>query len=717
MFKFLFLLIAVLLNAYANDKVEIYAGSIESKDNIVEASGGVTVIYKDYILNAKRAVYNKNSEDLELFGSVNAVSGADYKLLGERAKLNLTNKERTFQPFFMLEKKSNVWISADEGYSKDKDTKISSGIVSGCNPSNPLWKMKFSSSEYNTDSKWLNLYNMRLFIYDIPVLYTPYFGYSLDTTRRTGLLVPALGISELEGFYYEQPIYIAEQNWWDLELKPQVRTHRGYGGYATFRFVDSYNSGGEFVTGYFEEKQNYFDAQNLAHDSHYGFNFKYNNTNFINQWFGTNLSGQSGMYIDINNMNDVDYINLSTNDTTSNATATQVISRANLFYNTDENYFGAYFKYYKNLTLENNENTLQKLPTLQYHHYLEALFKDHLLYNIDVQSTNIDREINKKVVQTDINIPFTLQTSVLDEYLNLAYEVQLNVQHSSFSGKEETPTGDYHDGYFARYFHTLSESTQLTKAYEDYTHVVSFGSTFTFEGAEQTNGFYDDTKDFCSQIENQMSPQCDFYNIPVVDESIKLNFSQYIFDSNNTQIIYHRLSQAINYAENSGNQLGELENELDYQITDSVKYYNNMFYSYLENSFSKTFNQISYNTDKFNISFSHLYRDTFLPSTTTYTPYTSYLTSSARYNYNEHYSYHMTYNYDLENSLKKSAEIGFMYKKRCWDFGIRYLENVRPILAADGSSSFINDKYIFFTIALRPFMTPSRANDFSARLP
>lgn len=255
MFKFLFLLIAVLLSAYANDKVEIYAGSIESQDNVVEASGGVTVIYKDYILNAKRAVYNKNSEDLELFGSVNAVSGADYKLLGERAKLNLTNKERTFQPFFMLEKKSNVWISADEGYSKDKDTKISSGIVSGCNPSNPLWKMKFSSSEYNTDSKWLNLYNMRLFIYDIPVLYTPYFGYSLDTTRRTGLLVPALGISELEGFYYEQPIYIAEQNWWDLELKPQIRTNRGYGGYGIFRFVDSYNSSGEFTTGYFEEKR------------------------------------------------------------------------------------------------------------------------------------------------------------------------------------------------------------------------------------------------------------------------------------------------------------------------------------------------------------------------------------------------------------------------------------------------------------------------------
>jgi LPS-assembly protein len=722
MFKLLFLLILINISIYAKDKVEIYAGSIESKDNIVNASGGVTVIYKDYILNSKSAIYNKKSEELDLFGNVRAVRGTDYKLLGENAKLNLANKERTFQPFFMLEKKSNVWISGDKGYSQDKDTEITSGVVSGCKPSDPLWKMKFSSASYNSDSKWLNLYNTTLYIYDIPVIYTPYFGYSLDTTRRTGLLVPAFGISDIEGFYYEQPIYIAEQNWWDLELKPQIRTNRGSGIYSTFRFADSPTSGGEITTGYFKEKQSYFTDQKLANDSHYGYNLKYENGNFINQWFKTSFDGQSGMYVDIQNMNDVDYINLSTNDVVENATATQVLSRINLFYNNDKNYFGAYFKHYKDLTLESNENTLQKLPTFQYHNYLTALFKDHLLYDIDVQSTNITRDINKKVLQTNVNIPVTLQTSLLDEYLNLSYTSQLYAQHSSFSGNEDITTGQYHDGYFTRYSHLLSESTQLTKAYEEFTHVINFGSTFAFKGAESRSGYYDDAQDFCSLVENQSMPQCEFYNVPNVKDTVKLNFSQYIFDLEARQILYHKLSQVINTNESSSNRLGDLENELDYQITNSIRYYNNMFYNYDEHSFSKMFNQISYNTTKFNLSFAHLYRDTFLhatPATSSavaYTPFTSYVTSSATYNYDEHYSYHATYNYDLENRLKKSSEIGFLYKKRCWEFGIRYLENIRPILQ-DGVSSSISDKYIFFTIVLKPFMVSSRASDFSYKLP
>lgn len=716
MFKFLFLFTLFISFLYANDKVEIYAGSMDAKGNIVNAFDGVTVIYKDYILNATKATYNKSSEELELFGDVSATRGVDYKLLGKQAKLNLANKERTFKPFFMLERKSNVWISADKGYAKDKDTEISSGVVSGCNPNNPLWKMEFSSSEYNTESKWLSLYNTVLYLYDIPLFYTPYFGYSLDTKRRTGLLMPALGASDLEGFFYEQPIYIAQQNWWDLELKPQVRTNRGYGGYSTFRFADSEISGGELTTGFFKEKNSYFIDQKLVHDSHYGFNFKYNNKNFINQWLGLNLKGQSGIFVDLNNMNDVDYINLSSNDTVNNVTATQVLSKINLFYNTNEDYFGAYFKYYKDLTLENNERTLQKLPTFQYHHYLDTFFKHHLLYNIDIQSNNIRRDTDKKVVQTDINIPVTLQTSILDDYLSLSYKIQFYGQHSSFSGSEEVQTGEYHDGYLARYYNILSESTQLTKAYEEFTHVISFGSTYTFKGAEQKNGFYQDTTSFCSLAENQGTPQCEFYNVPLVDETIKLNFSQYLFDSTARQILYQRLSQVINYNEGSQNRLGELENEFDYQITQGIKYYNNMFYNYYKNSFSKTFNEISYNTNKFHISLSHLYKDTFLPSSSTYTPYTSYITSRARYNYDEHYSYHLSYNYDLENSLKKSAEIGFLYKKRCWDFGIRYLENIRPILTQTGSSS-IADKYIYFTIALRPFMSSNRTSDFNVRLP
>ena len=719
MFKFLTAFIIFIALAHAGDKVEIYATSMDAHDNIVNAYGDVTVIYKDYVLTSKEAVYDKVSGELELFGNVRATQGANYKLLGERAKLNIAKKERTFQPFFMLENTSKVWMSGVEAKAIDEDMEVASGVLSGCNPNDPLWTMEFSSSTYNTQDKWLNIYNARIYIYDIPVLYTPYFGYSLDTTRRTGLLVPALGLSDNEGFYYEQPIYIAEQNWWDLELKPQIRTNRGYGSYGTFRFVDSPSSKGELTGGYFKEQEAYASQQYLAHDSHYGFGLNYDNNDFINQWLGTSLKGQSGLYVDANNMNDVDYLNLSTNDTTQSATSTQILSRINMFYNTDNNYVGAYFKYYKNLNVINNELTLQKLPTFQYHRYLETFFDNHLLYNLNIQANNIQREKDKKVLQTNLDIPITLQTSLFDEYLNLSYTAQIYGQHSSFSGDENISTGTYKDGIYARSKNIFQASTELTKSYEDFTHVAGFGATFVLHGSETKTGFYEDTASFCSKLENKSTRQCEFYNLNDVEDALQLDFTQYFFDASAKQKIYHRLAQTISY-ENVENNLGELENELDVQITDNLNFYNNIFYNYYEDSFSKVFNRISYNRGGFTFGLSHLYKDTFVDYDELakgINPYTSYITSSASYTYNSHYSYHARLDYDMQTALKKSSEIGFMYKKRCWDFGLRYVESNRPILTTAESAS-VYDRYIYFTIVLKPLMTSgAESSNFAAKLP
>ncbi|MDT8339518.1 MAG: LPS-assembly protein LptD, partial [Sulfurimonas sp.] len=253
MLKLLLLLSILLACAVANDKVEVYATSMVTKDNIVTADGEVVVIYKDYYLSAKKAVYDRNSGKLELFGNIRANQGENIKLLGEYAKLNIAEKERMFKPFYMLERTADVWISGDSSYAKDTEVEIDTGVMSGCDPNNPLWKMEFTSSDYNSDTMWLNLYNARIYIYDIPVFYTPYFGYSLDTTRRTGLLPPMVGFSDKEGFYYEQALYIAQSNWWDLELRPQIRTNRGSGIYTEFRFVDSKVSKGSLAAGYFKE--------------------------------------------------------------------------------------------------------------------------------------------------------------------------------------------------------------------------------------------------------------------------------------------------------------------------------------------------------------------------------------------------------------------------------------------------------------------------------
>jgi len=696
----------------AQDKVEIYASSMESKDDIVKAHDEVTVIYKDYFLTSKEATYDRKSGKLELFGSVRANYKNSYKILGDYAELNIIDKTKSFKPLYLADSKSQVWISSSSADADDVSLEIKAGTMSGCNPNNPLWTMDFTSSTYNTKTKWLDIYNARLYIYDIPIIYTPYFGYSLDKTRRTGLLLPGIGFSSEEGFYYEQPIYIAEENWWDLELSPQIRSSRGFGMYAKYRFVDSSISQGELNLGYFKEKDAYYKQNDLMNDSHYGFNFKYTNTDFINQWFDLNLDAQSGLYIDITDMNDVDYINLSTNNSIDTVTTSQVLSRINMFYNDNKNYYGAYFKYYKDLTLKDNDNTLQKLPTFHYHRYLDTLLDEHFLYNLDVKSNNIYRKINKTVIQTDINAPLTLQTNLFDEYLNLSYIAYIYAQHSSFSGEEQVASSDeYKDALYLNQYNILSASTQLTRSYEDSIHVIEFEGQYTFDGFEQKDGFYNYNSKFCSDIANKDDSRCEFYNITDLQESLELSFSQYLYDNLGNEKIYHKLSQQILTKESGDERYADLENELDFHFDDSFNFYNNMFFNYNENKFSKIYNRISYNDEDIDISVSHFYRDFFNSKND------SYMTFYSKYNYDTHYSYTLRYDYDLELNLRKNAEIGFLFQKRCWEFGLKYVENNRPVLTLNSNSDSTKDRYIYFTIVFKPFMESSDTPIFIHKLP
>lgn len=719
MLKLLLLLAIFTLYAVADDRaVEVYATSMSTQGDIVKADGEVVVIYQDYFLSAKRAIYNKESGELELFENISATQGSNVRFLGQYAKLNIAQKERSFKPFYMLEERSEVWLSGAESYSKESDIDIRSGVMSGCDPNNSLWKMEFTSSEYNTETMWLNLYNARIYIYDIPVFYTPYFGYSLNTKRRTGVLPPMIGLSSKEGFFYQQSLYIAEQNWWDLELKPQVRTNRGSGVYSTFRFVDSEISKGSLTTGFFQEKNDYFNENRLANSKHYGFNFLYENSDILNQWLNTNLKGQSGLYVDVVNMNDVDYINLSTNDTTQSSTATQLLSRINLFYNTDNNYFGAYFKHYKDLTLSSNEKTLQNLPEIHYHSYLDTLLDDHLLYSVDIKNNNYYRSVGKSATQTDLNIPLTLQTSLFDEYMNIAYKTNLYLQHTDFKGNQEStvPPSDYNSGLFGRNYHAVAVSSQLTQSYNKVTHVIDFGSQYQVAGSEFENGYYDEQKDYCSKDANLLDPICEFYNIKDIKDNLQLYFSHYLYDISGKQIFYHKLAQNTIYEKYTGER-NELENELDYQIDDRINFYNNMFYNYEEGAFSKNFNKISYADDAFSLGLSHIYKNSFLKEQKI-SPITSYMTASLGYRYDKNYSYTLRHNYDLERKDKKGFEVGFLYQKRCWDFGLAYLENNRPILSRDGSSDSVYDRYIYITIRLKPMMrSDGTLSGFMYRLP
>lgn len=685
-----------------DERVELLGTVVDVNGSVATASGNPVVLYQDQILSADELSYDRNTSVIEAKGSVNVFKAQQYHIISDYTRIDLLNETRYTRPYYMFDQDSGLWMNTEEAQSCKNEIDLASGAVSGCDSHNPLWKIRFSSADYNTEKMWVDLYNARLVVEDVPVFYLPYFGYPTDRSRRSGLLIPTIGVSNIEGFYYQQPVYFAPQNWWDAEFRPQIRTSRGSGMYADFRFVDTLSSQGSIRTGYFKEQAQYVADYDLANSKHYGYDVNYRHTAPLREWFDLDLDGESGLYVNGSWMNDVDYLNLQRTDVTQNVTSNQILSRLNFFYNSEDNYFGTYLKHYQYLDRSSNDQTIQTLPSLHYHRYLESFFRDHILISADAMVTNFYRPDGEQAVKGDFTIPLTFQTPLVDEYLDLSYTATAFSNVIGFYGNPQSgDTTHYTEGVYAQLDHTLALSSTLVRPYESLTHVVTPSISYTAAGNRFYNGYYASYHDVCTEDPTNIS--CQYYSLNEPSDTLSLGLNNYLFESGK-QFLVDRLSQNYRYND-PRNYYGELRNELEWEISTAVSYYNQTAYNHDRNRITKEQNTVRYNDGIVTAGVSHYYTDELKYDNTQLRDvpvYASYWTADAAYQYNRHYRFFGLLAYDYREDLLKRSEIGFLHSQRCLDFGIRYVQNRRPMLTNLNASNSVNDSYIFITIILKP---------------
>lgn len=686
------------------DRVELYGENVDVNGSIATAVGDPVALYQDQILSADKLTYDRNSSTFEAIGNVNVFKAKQYHILSDYSRLDLINETRYSKPYYMVDQDSGAWISTDEAKACKNEIDLASGSVSGCDSHDPLWKIRFSSADYDTEEMWVNLYNARLQVNDFPLFYLPYFGYPTDKTRRSGLLIPSFGLSNSEGFYYQQPIYFAPQNWWDAEIRPQIRTSRGSGMYTDFRFVDTASSQGSIRLGYFKEQVKYAEEYDLANIKHYGYDVNYRHSAPLREWFDVNLKGESGLYVDGSWMNDVDYLNLQQSDETQNVTANQVLSRINAYYNSEDNYFGTYLKHYQYLDQESNDQTIQTLPSLQYHRYLESFLDNHILVSADAIATHFYRPDGKRAIQGDFTVPLTFQSALFDDYLDASYTATAFSNVIGFYGNPKSgETTNYEEGLYAQLDHTFALSSTLVRPYESLTHVITPSVSYTLSGNRFYDGYYKTYHDNGTCAAGSTLPACDYYSLNEPSDTLSFGLNNYLLEGGK-QFFVDRLSQNFRY-DDEGSYYGELQNELEWEISSAVSYYNQTAYNHDRNRITKEQNTVRYNDGIVTAGVSHYYTDELRYDSTlsrNITQYASYWTADAAYQYNRNYRFFGVLAYDYREDLMKRSEIGFLYSQRCLDFGIRYVQNRRPILTNTTGNDSVDDSYIFITLILKP---------------
>jgi LPS-assembly protein len=655
---FSFFLFSVLLFATNNILVEVNARDINNSGDIIKASNGIEVIYQDSIIRANRVIYNKKTKKLKLIGDVEMIGYNSTKEQANEVDIDLNSTQAEFKRLFWVTD-NDIWIVSKNAKKQDDIYITGASVLSSCDISNPIWKLAFDRSQYNKSNKYIKLYNAIMYFMDVPVFYSPYLAFPTNKQRRSGLLSPLFGYEIDDGFIYEQPIFWAIAPNMDLEFNPQIRTKRSYGEYSTFRFADTKYSHGGIRVGYFKDKSSYESANNKD-DSHYGIEFKYDNSNVFSKY-------NDGLYINAIYLNDIDYLNLQKTSFGDFGQSALQESKLNYYIQNNDYYVGVNTKYFINTRANvDNDTTLQILPSIQLHKYLDEIFFKNLTYSIDMHIDNYYRKegINLKQLQFEVPIEYTL--SLFDDYFGLSLEENIYYSKYFFSN------GDFsYDKFkYMSNLHRIKLFSDLSKKYSSFIHILQSSIFFITPGYESQEPI--SSSDFSND-------QQALLNVGLPQKHYEFALNQYFYDNAMNLIFSQRLYQ-IYYAKKTSirpYKWADLHNEMIYN-TKHWQFYNDLAYSYHYSKIRESSSYIRYKISRLNLGVSHTYRDILGDEQSVNLTKANEAGISFAYKYNDHWDFNGALTYNIDESSSKQWRLGFKYKEDCWNFSFAIKQEIIP---------------------------------------
>jgi LPS-assembly protein len=663
----------------ASQKIEVLAKEVESTKETVHASGGVLVYFKDSAIKAKSATYDKTTNLLILDGNIETITQEGSKQTSKHLEINTQNNEVVFDELFLIDK-NDVWLMSDKAQKKEGNYTLGSSIISSCDINDPLWKIHFERSQYDSETKEMKVYDAKVYFLDTPILYTPYLSFNTDRKRSSGLLFPLFGYREDEGFLYEQPIFWAISPSMDMEFNPQIRTDRSVGVYSTFRFVDSAYSSGKIRAGYFRDSTEYQQREENKDREHYGFELYYDASQFLSK---SSLHGwNDGLYINAILLNDIDYINLQKTKVNSFGRNPLQESRVNYFVSNEDFYTGINTKYFIDTREENNDHTLQVLPSVQLHKYLDHVIWDNLTYSVDMHLNNFDRKKGITLKQVDTKIPLEYTASFFDDYLNLSLGEEFYYSKFFFGNGEFTiDQFEYYSN-----IHKAKLFTDLTKKYDRFIHVLQPALEYIKPGNEQQNPV---------AFEQLEEDQKELFAVGLPEEHYALTLSQYFYDEAMHLKFFQRLSQQ--YYLNRTYKLGDLSNEMQYNWK-SWQFYNDIVYSYEFDKVRESSSRISLREQAYNFTLGHTYKQKLPDDKTVFIPAND-INFNLNYQITPRVKVHGGLSYDIDEDSSRQWRIGGNYAVDCWSMDLSVLQDITPLPTGSREETSLSVQFNFIPFA------------------
>lgn len=642
-----------------NNTVAITAKLVSATQTSVIAKGDVVVQYDATILKSDQVIYDKEKQTLILDGHVELIGYTGSKEHGNHMEIDTQTKNVKFDKLFLVSE-NDVWLYSENVFKKDGNYTLGQTLLSSCDNKDPIWKMFFEHSQYDAQSKYMKIYDAKVYLWDTPIFYTPYLSFSTNKERTSGLLFPYMRYTDLEGFLYEQPIYWAVSSSIDVEFNPQIRTDRSIGMYSTLRFVDSPNSKGEIRLGYFKDTQDYVEKNNLPNNSHYGFEINYESSKVLSHYLPSDYV--DGLYVNVTLLNDIDYLNLQKNYLNHFGLTPLQESRINYFTYNNDYYAGLNEKYFIDTREDvNDEETLQILPSIQLHKFLNHILFENFTYSADLKFNNFERKVGSTMKQVEFRFPLELTCILFDDFLNISAGEEFYYSKFFFGNGQY----DYSNYEYYSNIHKINFFTDLTKEYKNFIHILQPSFKYVKPGNQ-----YQTPVNF-SLLE---PAQQELFVVGLPEETYTFSLSQYFYDKDMTLRFYQRLSQI--YFIDRKYQLADLTNEMQYNM-NAWNFYNNTIYSHEFGKVGESSSYINYASESYRVRIGHTYKD-ILPDDINSPIGANDVNLGFGYTMNDNIDFNVYFTYNLEDKSSRQWRLEGSYHKNCWNVTASIREDIIP---------------------------------------
>jgi LPS-assembly protein len=226
-----------------------------SKNKVAEFTGNVMLLNKQQTVLANKIELDRENSTINATGNIHFQNkGIDIFAEHLNISESLTKKTTT-----LIDTKYQLVGLAGHGgakkiaVSKAGSLSLVDSSFTTCYGSSPDWEMNASEINISKNEKYLEAYNARFSVFDVPVFYLPYFTIPIGNERQSGFLYPEIDKSSKSGLNTSMPYYWNISPNMDATITPKYMSKRGLQLMTEFRYLH-------------EEQQGQFDLEYLGQD-------------------------------------------------------------------------------------------------------------------------------------------------------------------------------------------------------------------------------------------------------------------------------------------------------------------------------------------------------------------------------------------------------------------------------------------------------------------